>query len=185
MSNTAYTPLSTHTLAKTRYDKPFEVMAGYLNHTFISGASDAYLEGTVVDIGPSGTCRVAVSGQGMGFALQSVEDMTAQNGRRNLQQTKVHQGDVIGVLLGQGTVATKIHEGSGNVGDYAYWDGTTLQFEPSGSVPSGVKVIGRLVAGHGENTNTFNGTAGSSTTASSVKAYLLFDFALEDNDIFG
>lgn len=182
---TGYTPLTTHTLSKTRYDKPFEVMDGYYNWTFITADDAAFLEGTVVDIDASGQVAVAASGQGMGFALQTVEDMSAQNGRRNLQQTKVHQGDVIGVQYGVGAAATKIHEGSGDVGDYCYWDGSTLQFEPSGSVPSGVKVIGRLVAGPAENTVSFNGTAGSSSTASSVKAYILFDFALEDKDIFG
>lgn len=181
---TSYIPQSTHTLAKTRYDKPFEVMAGYLNWTAVTGPSDVYLEGTVIDIDASGKIAIAASGCGVGFALQTVEDMSALNGYRNVNNTKVNCGDVIAYQYGQGAAATKVHEGSGNVGDYCWWDGSTLQFDPSGSIPSGCKVIGRLVAGPGENTNTFNGTAGSYTTASSVKAYLLFDFRLEDSGIF-
>lgn len=176
-----YVPQSTHLFGKTRYDKPFEVLNGYLNLTLGTNATGSgFLEGTVVDISSSGTAVPAASGaMGIGFALQTVKDLSAQEGRRNLNKTEVNLGDFIGVQYGAGMCATKIHEGSGDIGDYAWWDGNRLQF--ASSVPSGVNAIGRLVQGDGSDpTVGVNGTSGSKYVAGSKKAILLFDFRIHD-----
>lgn len=175
-----YVPDSLHLMDVTRYEKPFEVLGGYLAHNFLTSPSgSAFLEGTVVSFDSSQRAVVAASGAGDGFAIQTVADLSTLKGRRNLNQTVVNKGDAIGVAYGNGLAATKIHEGSGNIGDLCWWDGTTLRFDTSGSVPSGVKILGRLLQRDGSNpTLGVNGTAGSTTAASTHKAIVMFDFPI-------
>lgn len=180
MSTSPYVPQSAHLFTKTRYEKPFEVLRGYDIETFPTlRTGSGYLEGTVVDIDASGNAVVAASGVGrVGFALQTVKDMSAQNGSRNYNKTEAALGDSIGVVFGDGVCATMIHEGSGDVGDFAWWDGSTLQFDAE--LPSGVVAIGRLLrTDGGDPTAGVRGTAGSYTTASSKKAIVLFNFQIQ------
>lgn len=180
MATSSYVPQSLHLLSKTRYEKPFEVLYGYLNVTLPTRSTGSgFLEGTVVDINASGNAVVAASGAlGIGFALQTVRDMSAQNGYRNYNKTEAALGENIGVIFGDGVAATMIHEGSGNVGDYAWWDGSTLQFDAE--PPSGVAIIGRLLQADGSNPGAgVRGTAGDYLTASSKKAIVLFNFKIQ------
>lgn len=183
MASSQYIPGTVYTLGVGRYDKPFEVMRGVLDQGFLTDPSGGtWLEGTVVDVS-GGYMVVAASGKGMGFALQTVlsSASTLPLGYLNPNKTNIVRGDMCGMQFGLGMCATKIHEGSGDIGDYAWWNGSTIKFDAYGSVPSGVKVLGRLIQADGPDTTVgVNGTAGSKTTASSVKAILLFDIPIDD-----
>lgn len=180
MATVNLTP-ETLSLAKTRFDSTFEVMRGdrESNEAFMTVASSgtAWLAGTVVDLDANGKLVVAASGKGLGFALQRVKDMSGDNGYRNLAQETANLGDPVGVQFGIGECATKIHTGSANPGAYAYWNGTSLALVAT--PPSGVKVLGRVLRQDGlDITAAVSGTAGTYSSASSVKAVILFNIPI-------
>lgn len=188
---------------KTRYNTTFEVMRGYENHPHMTSPSGAHAStalyentywkaGTVLDLNTAKYVVVAPSGAGQWFALQNVEDMSGNNGYRNLQNTTAARGEVIGCQFGAGMAATAIHGGTGSPGDVGVWDGSTLRFidpatyaaPPSGLTSQGAfgKVLCVLEHADGTNPlrslNTASATAGSKDTASNVKAIIRFSIPL-------
>jgi hypothetical protein len=180
---------------KTRYNTTFEVMRGYENHPHMTSPSGAHASkalyentywkaGTVLDLNAAGFVVVAPSGKGQWFALQNVEDMSGNNGYRNLQNTTAARGEVIGCQFGAGMAATAIHGGSGKSGDVGVWDGSTLRFIAPADFAQATmgKPLCRLEHADGSNVlrslNDATATAGDKDTPSNVKAIIRFSIPL-------
>lgn len=188
---TGFTP---EMLYKTRYNTSFEVLRGYDNHpqaTAPSGTDGTTIypnthwkAGTMLALNAAGYVVAAPSGAGQWFALQDVQDLSGNNGYRNLQNTVVNRGDFIGCAFGTGMAATAIHAGTGNRGDIGVWDGSTMRFIPAASYVAATHGKAVCVLEHADGTNTLQGltaasaSAGNKDTASDTKAIIRFNIPL-------
>jgi hypothetical protein len=187
---TSFTP---EMIYKTRYGNSFEILRGYDNHpqpTAPSGASGATLyantywkAGTMLALNAAGYVVVAPSGAAQWFALQDVQDLSGNNGYRNLQNTVAARGEFITCQYGVGMAATAIHAGTGSRGDIGVWDGSTMRFIPAASYVAGHgKAV--CVLEHVDGTDitrgltTASATAGDKDTPSDTKAIIRFSIPL-------
>lgn len=172
-------------LNKTRYNTSFEVLRGYDNHPRLTSPSGStWIAGTMLNLDAGGYATIAASGLGQWFSLQNVADMSGDNGYRNRNNTTANRGDVIGAQYGIGMAATAVHAGVGSPGDIGVWTGSTILFLSPSVYSASVngKAVCRLEHADGTDTTktltAAGATAGSSSTASNVKAIIRFNIPL-------